>query len=574
MFFRQLQEGAESLWHYIWAASGRDRGVDLDDGSGHGTDALRQSERTEDLRLIRRERHRLADMQPFAVGSLKDAGGSDRQAQPGFQGIPAVVNALGLKPASYQVQSLISDHGNEQVAFGAPGLLVKNRSQAEFRLEGSEHRLDFGQAGVGFPEPVSVLIQDIGPQIVDPGGGQHGIWRLGAFPSQGDRLALGAGFDGHRDGHRIVAPDFGILALEPANALAQSLGILSGSLPGEAFGHAPQSGFQPLALPGHDGEFFLGPGFRAAMHEGFAAIVRERAVDLDLLPWLAFGNRPRLFGIEVALPAPAPGQIAIALFAQPFQSLFRARASIQHDQGLAVDREILEHLLEGRGLALVAGEHLGTLDRSRAIQNQRQGQQRTVRAPFLGLAAPGLVLSLGLTFKIGVGQVIERDCRLPVEQGHETLEQMFLDGVAMAHQQIGGAIELHQGLPIEIHAQQFSGGAARAQPEVGPPLGTGLHQAHRDGGQGGLHQPGMARDLLQQILQAQLPQCPEAESLDARGANMNLVQAVLVHRVSSARSGLGSGQSFRCGANGIRLVIIVIRLRKCPSLLYGMPVPC
>ena len=121
MFFRQLQEGAESLWHYIWAASGRDRGVDLDDGSGNGTDALRQSERTEDLRLIRREHRRLADMQPFAVGSLKDAGGSDRQAQPGFQGIPAVVNALGLKPASYQVQSLISDHGNEQVAFGAAG---------------------------------------------------------------------------------------------------------------------------------------------------------------------------------------------------------------------------------------------------------------------------------------------------------------------------------------------------------------------------------------------------------------------------------------------------------------------
>ena len=78
---------------------------------------------------------------------------------------------------------------------------------------------------------------------------------------------------------------------------------------------------------------------------------------------------------------------------------------------------------------------------------------------------------------------------------------MFLDGVAMAHQQIGGAIELHQGLPIEIHAQQFSGGAARAQPEVGPPLGTGLHQAHRDGGQGSLHQPGMARELLQQIQQ-------------------------------------------------------------------------
>ena len=331
------------MWHYIGAASGWDRGVDLDDGSGNGTDALWQFERTEDLRLIRRECHRLADMQPFAVGSLKDAGGSDRQAQPGFQGIPAVVNALGLKPASYQVQSLISDHGNEQVAFGAPGLLVKNRSQAEFRLEGSEHRLDFGQAGVGFPEPVSVLIQDIGPQIVDPGVGQHGIWRLGAFPSQGGRLALGAGFDGHRDGHRIVAPDFGILALEPANALAQSLGILSGSLPGEAFGHAPQSGFQLLALLDHDGEFFLGPGFRAAMHEGFAAIYRARAVDLagpsylsirvspssaraddlDLLPWLAFGKHPRLFGIEVALPAPALGQIAIALFAQPFQSLFR-----------------------------------------------------------------------------------------------------------------------------------------------------------------------------------------------------------------------------------------------------------
>ncbi len=44
----------------------------------------------------------------------------------------------------------------------------------------------------------------------------------------------------------------------------------------------------------------------------------------------------------------------------------------------------------------------------------------------------------------------------------------------------------------------------------------------------------------------------------------------------------GAGRSARSAAsvmhpvapNGIRLVIIVIRLRKCPSPLYGMPVLC
>ena len=153
-----------------------------------------------------------------------------------------------------------------------------------------------------------------------------------------------------------------------------------------------------------------------------------------------------------------------------------------------------------------------------------------------------------LAFKIGVRQVVERHRRLPVEQRHETFEQVFLDGLAMACQQVGGAIELHQGLPLEIHAQQLSGGAARSQPEMGPPLGAGLHQAHRDGCHRGFHQFGMAGELLQQILQSQFPQRPEAESLDARGANPNLVQAVLVHRVRGALFGLGRGRRLRCGA--------------------------
>lgn len=76
----------------------------------------------------------------------------------------------------------------------------------------------------------------------------------------------------------------------------------------------------------------------------------------------------------------------------PEQSLFRARGAIQHDQGRAIDLEILEHLHEGHGLALVAGPN--TLERwiayepsgtSAKVKHTTAGSRSAVPCPSSGV---------------------------------------------------------------------------------------------------------------------------------------------------------------------------------------------
>ena len=78
---------------------------------------------------------------------------------------------------------------------------------------------------------------------------------------------------------------------------------------------------------------------------------------------------------------------------------------------------------------------------------------------FLGVSASCLGLSARLAFEVGIGQVIKRDRRVQVEQAHRPVEQMVLDGLAVRHQHIGGAIELHrlQGLEVDSHGAPTSG---------------------------------------------------------------------------------------------------------------------
>ncbi|MCY4636805.1 MAG: hypothetical protein OXG04_20280, partial [Acidobacteria bacterium] len=80
-----------------------------------------------------------------------------------------------------------------------------------------------------------------------------------------------------------------------------------------------------------------------------------------------------------------------------------------------------------------------------------------------GLAPPFLFRgpSLGrgrrprLAFEIGLGQVVEGDGRLQVEQPHRAVEQMGLDRLAMLHQRVRGAVELHRADGLEVDAEQL-----------------------------------------------------------------------------------------------------------------------
>jgi len=66
------------------------------------------------------------------------------------------------------------------VALGAPGFLVVDGAQFQFRLQAPEHRLDLGQGHAGPPHPLGIPVEDIAVQAVHAG-------MLGHVPSTGSQ---------------------------------------------------------------------------------------------------------------------------------------------------------------------------------------------------------------------------------------------------------------------------------------------------------------------------------------------------------------------------------------------------
>ena len=135
--------------------------------------------------------------------------------------------------------------------------------------------------------------------------------------------------------------------------------------------------------------------------------------------------------------------------------------------------------------AHVAGEHLRAAHESTGIEHQPQGEERAIGAFFLGVSASCLGLPARLAFEVGIGQVIKRDGGVQVEQAHRPVEQMVLDGLAVRHQRIGGAIELHRLQGLEVDSQQLIERAAFGEPAPGGALGARACHAGDDRADGG-----------------------------------------------------------------------------------------
>ena len=82
-------------------------------------------------------------------------------------------------------------------------------------------------------------------------------------------------------------------------------------------------------------------------------------------------------------------------------------------------------------------------------------------------------------------QVVKRDRGVQVEQVHRPVEQMVLDGFAVRHQRVGGAIELHRVQGLEVDSQQLIERAAFAEPAPGGALGARACHARDDRADGG-----------------------------------------------------------------------------------------
>ncbi len=78
------------------------------------------------------------------------------------------------------------------------------------------------------------------------------------------------------------------------------------------------------------------------------------------------------------------------------------------------------------------------------------------------------------------GQVEQRDRGREAEQVQGALEQPRLDDVAVLHQGVGGAVQLHRPHGFAVHAQQLAQTAVPAQPAVGLALAGRVRQTPHD----------------------------------------------------------------------------------------------
>ena len=234
----------------------------------------------------------------------------------------------------------------------------------------------------------------------------------------------------------------------------------------------------------------------------------------------------RRLGVEVPGALAAHDQVTIPLLAQPLEAVLGRDAAVHHHHGGARGLERFEHLGERVMLAHVAGEHLRAAHEAAGVEHQPQGEQRAIGTLVLGVSAQRLGLAAHLALEVGVGQVVQRDGGMQVEQIHRPVEQMVLDGLSVGHQGIGGAIELHQLQGLEVHPQQLAKGASFPEPTPGGALRTGARHARDNRADGASAKRWPNPELVQPGAQPQLVHRPQRDVLDPDRAGADEFQRV------------------------------------------------
>ena len=106
------------------------------------------------------------------------------------RGPTGALAGLAQAPAN-DLDELIGDEGEEQMAFGADGLVVVDGAQAELGLQRAEHGLDVGECEVGAPQGGFVALGVIAAQAVHAGVGQQGAWERAAGEAHGSGAFAG-----------------------------------------------------------------------------------------------------------------------------------------------------------------------------------------------------------------------------------------------------------------------------------------------------------------------------------------------------------------------------------------------
>ena len=115
---------------------------------------------------------------------------------------------------------------------------------------------------------------------------------------------------------------------------------------------------------------------------------------------------------------------------EPIEILLRANPGIHHNQGFQQhvrSRKGRDHPLQGARLADVSIKDVASLGKTVGIQNQPQGHQRTIRPLLLGMAKVRLAVVLPRPLKKCIGQIIENERLLQLEQAALPPPQMCFD---------------------------------------------------------------------------------------------------------------------------------------------------
>ena len=242
-------------------------------------------------------------------------------------------------------------------------------------------------------------------------------------------------------------------------------------------------------------------------------------------------------GVELAVTFAADDQIAVVVVAQPLHAGFGGDAAVHDHEGAGRRIQRLEHAGQRALFPDVAGEDLGAAHEAAGVEHQAQGQQRAVAALLLRVPALRLRLLARLAFEVGVGQVVEGHRRLQVEQPHRAVEQMRLNRLAMLHQRVRGAVELHRAGGLEVDAEQLSEAAALLQPAVRRALRGGMGETPDDDSGRRRAQGAVDAEVGEQRRQAQLLQRPQSELLDPDASGAEQTQRVDIEGLHVGRSG-------------------------------------
>jgi hypothetical protein len=88
-----------------------------------------------------------------------------------------------------------------------------------------------------------------------------------------------------------------------------------------------------------------------------------------------------------------------------------------------------------------------------AVEHEAEGDQGAIGTFLFRSAARGLGVSCCGALEIGVGQIVQRHGDRQGEQVLDATEQRLLDRVAVAHEQVGGAVEAHRRHGFEVSTQ-------------------------------------------------------------------------------------------------------------------------